>query len=81
MSATLQQLEDFVAFAKRELANGGADLSIDDLFDRWRGRTDDEVDPNEVAAIEASIADYDRGERGVPVEQHLEEVRREFDLR
>jgi hypothetical protein len=36
MRATLEQVDDFREFARRQLTNGGADLTIDELFDRWR---------------------------------------------
>jgi hypothetical protein len=36
MSAIAEQLDSFYRYAAERLGNGGAELSIDELFERWR---------------------------------------------
>jgi len=36
MSATAEQLDSFYRYATEQLGNGGTDVSIDELFERWR---------------------------------------------
>ena len=57
---TINQIEDFAAFAKGQI-DAGQDRSIDDLFDEWRQRASRETD---ALAVQASIRDLENGERG-----------------
>lgn len=51
-------------------------LTIDELFDRWRiENPSDEQYAENVAAIRASIADYQAGERGTVAGAHLDPSR------
>jgi hypothetical protein len=58
MRATLEQVDSFREFARRQLANGGADLTIDELFDRWRQEC--ELDAT-LQSVERSMAEFDAG--------------------
>ena len=65
MPATEQELNRFTQFARRRLASGEDQLSLDELFDLWRSENPTDADRAEnVAAINASIRDFQQGERG-----------------
>lgn len=69
-----EQLADFNAFAAQLLrSDGGAsDLTLEAIYDRWwedRNRDED------LEAIRASVADYERGERGEDARAELTEHR------
>ncbi|MBC8356867.1 MAG: type II toxin-antitoxin system Phd/YefM family antitoxin [Planctomycetes bacterium] len=49
--ATLEQLDSFHQFAAEQLDNGGADLTIDELFSRWRMDNPTPSERDEVNAI------------------------------
>jgi hypothetical protein len=74
MRATLEQVDSFREFARRQLTNGGAELTIDELFDRWRATLPHEVDR---LAVQASLRDMERGETG----RSFEDFDREFRQR
>jgi hypothetical protein len=81
MPATREEVQQFARFATEQLSNGGADLSIEELLDLWRmWNPTDEVYAANVAAIAASIEDFERGERGTPFDPHSTELRRELGL-
>jgi hypothetical protein len=65
LKATEQQIEQFRDFALRQLRNGGADLTVDEVYDLWRAEcpSDDEV-REDVLAVRASLRDMERGEIG-----------------
>lgn len=76
MAVTQDQLDDFHRFASDKLANGGADLSWDELFILWQSEYErDEVD----AAIREGLADVEAG-RVQPANEAMEEIRKEFDF-
>ena len=76
-----QELDDFTRFAREQLEKGGVDCSIDELFDLWRAKNpSDELYAENVAAIRASLRDYNEGERGTIAGEHSDELRREFNL-
>lgn len=64
---TIDQIDDFAQFAKRLLA-GGHNLTIDDLYDQWRRQALKDTDR---LAVQASLRDVEKGERGQPVEEFL----------
>ncbi|MEM9185418.1 MAG: hypothetical protein AAGB00_02855 [Planctomycetota bacterium] len=70
--STADQIDDFAAFAHQAVAAGHEQLSIDELYDRWREqRTRDE----DLAAIKAALASYDAGERSRPADEVIAELR------
>ena len=71
------ELHLFRDFLNAKLTNGGADLSPEDALDEFR---DLHPDPEEddVAAIQAAIDDFERGERGMPLEEFDRQLRQEF---
>jgi len=78
MSITQQDLQSFTSYAQRIIASGG-DLSIDELFDQWRIENPSaEAHRENVNAINASIQDYQRGERGTLSGEHSAQLRRKY---
>ena len=82
MSATEDELRDFTAFVQGRIARGESDeLGLAELFDLWmlENPTESERATN-IAAINASINDYMKGERGTPAGEHSQELRQKYGL-
>ena len=81
MATTQDELESFYRFASEQLANGGTEKTIDELYDQWRleNLTPEDVAEN-VAAIQASIDDMNNGETGRNAREVIKELRSELDL-
>jgi hypothetical protein len=81
MATAEQDLADFTSYVLHRIEAGDSDISIDELFDLWRAEnpTDEQYAEN-VAAIQASIQDFNNGERGTLAGEHSAELRREFGL-
>lgn len=81
MTVTREQLDSFHEFAAAQLANGGVELTFEQLLDMWRiqNPTAEQYAEN-VAAIEEAIRDMQAGERGEPVEDVLRKLRQELNL-
>jgi hypothetical protein len=79
--ATQEQIESFYRFATERLGNGGAELSMDELYEEWRfeNPTTEEFEEN-VAAIQASIDDMNRGEKGRDAGEIVRELRQKYNL-
>lgn len=81
MATTTEELDRFAEFARQRLGNGGSGLSLDELFDLWRSENpSDELYAENVAAVNAAIQDFRNGDRGTPVGEHSELLRREFGI-
>ncbi len=79
--ATRQEIESFHHFALQEIENGGAGLTIDELFQEWRSTRPTEGQIAEsVAAVKAAYADYLAGDEGVPAREALREDFRRLGL-
>ena len=79
--ATQEQIDSFYRFATDELASGGSAKSVDELYDQWRfANLSPEDVAEDVAAIQASIDDMNRGERGRDVGDVIRVLREEFNL-
>jgi hypothetical protein len=78
----INELRAFHRFLGAKLENGGADLWPEEALEQWRELHpepwDDEDD--DVAAIQASIDDFDRGERGMPFDEFMRELRAKLNL-
>jgi hypothetical protein len=61
MRATLEQVDSFREYARQQLANGESQLTIDELYDRWRGTLGSDTD---LLAVQASLKDMEQGETG-----------------
>ncbi len=82
MTTTEDQLKHFTAFVNQRIGSGGAsDLGLSELFDLWmlENPTDAGFADN-IAAINASINDFMKGERGTPAGEHSRELREQYGL-
>ena len=81
MATIEQELASFTSYARQTIDSGRNDLSIDELFDQWRAENPSDAQYAEnVAAIQASVQDFQRGERGTIAGGHSAQLRREFGL-
>ena len=81
MATAEQELVSFTSYARQKIDSGQRDLSIDELFDQWRAENpSDEQYTENVAAIRASIQDFQNGERGTIAGEHSAQLRREFGV-
>lgn len=81
MSTAEQELTSFTNFARQRIEAGQRDLSIDELFDQWRAENpSDEQYAENVAAIQASIQDFKKNERGTIAREHSAQLRGEFGV-
>ena len=78
---TQEQIDSFYRFATEQLANGGSDKSIDELYDQWRyeNLTPEELEEN-VAALQAAIDDMNAGDTGRDAARVEQELRDELNL-
>ena len=71
---TKKQIDSFYEFASAQIDNGGADLSMDELYCLWRAKHPTPTELAEsVAAIRAAYADMEAGDTGRPARQALRE--------
>jgi hypothetical protein len=81
MATTEQELESFTQFARERLGVGGADFSLDELFDLWRSENPSDTDYAEnTAAIAGAIQDFKNGDRGRPAGELTRELREELGI-
>jgi hypothetical protein len=81
MSTTEQDIASFNNYVRLRIESGDRDLTIDELFDQWRiENPSDEQYAENVAAIKASIRDFQSGERGSTAGEHSAQLRREFGI-
>lgn len=74
--ATQEEIHDFANFALQQLHSGGAELSIDELYDNWRRENPDPVAYAEnVSAVQGVIDDFKNGDRGRPAGELSRELR------
>jgi hypothetical protein len=73
--ATHAEIDGFHRFALQQVDDGGAELSMDQLYSLWRGQnpTQHELDES-VAALEAAYADLQAGDAGRPAREALRET-------
>lgn len=78
---TKAQIDSFYRFALLQIANGRASLSIDDLYELWRVENPlpEELAEN-IAAVNAALADMAAGDNGIPVDEHLARLRAKYLL-
>ncbi len=78
---TREQIDSFYRFASEQLAIGGSEKSIDELYDQWRyeNLTPEELREN-IAAVQAAIDDMNAGDTGRDADQVEEELREELNL-
>jgi hypothetical protein len=81
MGITRSDLESFYQFATEHVGNAGADLTFSELYEMWRTEypAREELAEN-VAAVKAAIRDMEKGDRGVPFEDHIREMRQKYGV-
>jgi plasmid stabilization system protein ParE len=80
-SSRLTELEAFRDFVTEKLNNGSADLLPEQALEEWRQRHPEPLDSeDDVAAIQAAIDDFDRGDRGIPLEEFDREFRKKHNI-
>lgn len=79
--ATQNQIDSFHDFATQQVSNGGAGLSIEQLFDLWHEQQPSAEELTEsVAAVKAALKDMEDGDTGRPVEDVIAELRNEAGI-
>jgi hypothetical protein len=79
MSTAEQDLNHFTSFARERIEAGQDNLSLDELFDQWRAENpSEELFAENVAAVQAAIADFKRGDRGTIAAEHSAQLRSEY---
>ena len=62
---TKQQIDSFYEFASSQIDNGGAELSMDEVYCLWRAKQPTPTELAEsVAAIRAAYAEMEAGDTG-----------------
>jgi len=79
--ATQEQIDSFHRFATDQIANGGCEKTVDELYDQWRfeNRSLEEFEEN-VSAIQAAINDMHHGDVGRNADEVINELRDELEL-
>ena len=85
MTVTEEELDSFHRnrnrFAAEKLANDGSDLSLQELLDLWQieNPTPEKLREN-VLAVKAAIRDMENGDRGMPFEDHIQEIQEKHSI-
>ena len=69
---TIEQLNDFSRFAKQVVEQEGKELPLDVIFDRWHREA---FAAEDLQRIQASVSDFESGERGRPADEVLSEFK------
>jgi hypothetical protein len=77
----MTELRAFHAFVSEKLNNGSADLLPEEVLDQWRQLHPEPFDDeDDVAAIQASLDDLDRGVPCLSLEEVDRELQKRFNL-
>jgi uncharacterized protein with von Willebrand factor type A (vWA) domain len=81
LMASQEQIDSFHRFATEQLANGGREKTVDELYDQWRfeNQTAEEFEEN-VAAIQGAIDDMNNGDSGRDADEVIAEIRARYNL-
>lgn len=78
---TKQQIDSFYEFASSQIDEGGAELSMDELYDLWRAKHPSPPELAEsVAAVRAAHAEMEAGDDGRLARPALRESCRRLGL-
>ena len=79
--ATKEQIECFQRFASEQLDNGGAELSMPELFDLWleQNPSPDEL-ADSIGSVQAAIADMENGDAGRPFGEFADDMRKRHGI-
>lgn len=81
MAVSQDELSSFNQFVAQQIA-ASEDTTLAEILDLWRIRhpTPEESSDN-VAAVKSAIRDMENGDRGIPLDDHLREMRQKHSLR
>jgi hypothetical protein len=82
MPTTVEEISEFQRFAVEQVRNGGSDLSLEELLERWRAqrsKTNDSLRNKVNAAIRRGIAEADAG-LGRPLDEFMDEFRQRHNI-
>ena len=78
---TQTQLEAFHRFVDEQLQNGGKNLSPEECLELWRAQHPaPEALKESLRAVQQSLADTEAGDKGRPLDEVVDEVRRKHGL-
>ena len=81
MATIEQELKSFTQFVEERIGTSDSEQKLAELFDLWMFENPVDADYTEnVAAVNASIQDFNNGERGTPAGEHSAELRKEFGI-
>ena len=74
--ATQEQIDSFYDFATQQVSNGGAEMTMAELFDLWQVQnpTAEEL-AESAAAVKAALTDMENGDTGRPFDDFVRELR------
>jgi hypothetical protein len=77
----VDELREFHRFLGAILENGGPHLLPEEVLEEWRELHPEPLDEeDDVAAIQASLDDFDAGVIGMPLEEFDRKLRKKFNL-
>jgi hypothetical protein len=81
MGITRDEIDSFHEFATGQLDKSGAEMTFAELYEMWRITypAPDELSEN-IAAIKAAIRDMENGDRGMPIDDHIREMRKKHSI-
>lgn len=80
MPATQEELNAFHEFASEQLRNGGAELSLDELYEQWRLENPTPREQTDIhASIQRGLADVEAG-RYEPADKVMRELREKHGI-
>ncbi len=78
---TQTQLEAFHRFVDEQLRNGGRNLSPEECLELWRAQhPTPEALEESLRAVQQSLADMEAGDKGRPLDEVVDEIRRKHNL-
>jgi hypothetical protein len=80
MAVTQDQIDSFHRFASDRIANGGADLSFQEIVALWKlDNPSDEERAEVIAAINQGVKDIESGNHR-PADEFMDEMRRKYNI-
>jgi hypothetical protein len=76
----IDELTAFHAFLTEKLKNGSPHPSPEQALDEWRETNPEEIDEEEVKAIQEAIDDMEAGDHGRPADEVMAELRAKYGL-
>lgn len=79
MAVTQEDLNQFHHFAAEKVAAGKDAESLEELLDLWHLENPDPKRLREdVLAVQAALRDLEQGDRGIPFDEHLSELKARY---